>query len=536
LKYSFVLTLLLPFWGLSDLFAQNEMMAIPGNDSAQAVYILFPTGKLTFRKIDDSTQITEVVKNVKLRQGGTYFYCDSCSINNRTNIFQAWGNVYINQGDTSKIYSSYLRYNTQSEKAYLSGGVKLTDGQAILTTPDLDYDMQTNIGIYLKGGKVVNKQTTVTSKEGFYYADMKDVYFKKNVVIIDPAYKITSDSILYNLSTRVARIIAQTTIVDSAGATIKTKEGYYDQKTGKAEFGQRPIIDDGNVNITANKIAMNDSIYQAEGNAIIIDRKNKTTILGGLIFQNKRTDAFLATYKPLLIMEQEGDSVYVSADTLFSAKLSPKEFKKDTSTDSKVRINRKVTVKDNDSTNRYFVGYRNVRIFNDSLQARADSVYYSFKDSVFKMFQRPVVWARNSQITGDTIHLYTRNRKAEKIDVFENAMLINAIENRVFNQVKSTYLRGMFTAGELDSVRARGAANCIYYVQDDDGSYTGVNECTSDVMDLYFGNRELLKVAFRSEVNGTLWPIKYKTPEEMRLPGFEWLEDKRPKTKFELYE
>ena len=58
--------------------------------------------------------------------------------------------------------------------------------------------MQTNIGTYKNGGKVVNKKSVLTSKEGYYYADLKDVYFKKNVLLKDPAYNIDTDSLLYN--------------------------------------------------------------------------------------------------------------------------------------------------------------------------------------------------------------------------------------------------------------------------------------------------------------------------------------------------
>lgn len=42
--------------------------------------------------------------------------------------------------------------------AYLDGGVRLTDGKGSLTTPDLEYDMTTDIGIYKHGGKVINKK------------------------------------------------------------------------------------------------------------------------------------------------------------------------------------------------------------------------------------------------------------------------------------------------------------------------------------------------------------------------------------------
>jgi lipopolysaccharide assembly outer membrane protein LptD (OstA) len=191
----------------------------PG-DSMLNVEILPGVRKLEFRKINDSVQIQILAGNVKLKQGTSYFSCDSCVINNSTRIFEAWGNVHINDADTANIYSSHLRYLMDPRVAYLDGGVRLSDGKGTLTTPSLEYDMTTDIGTYLRGGTVVNKKTVLTSREGFYYAGLKDVYFKQNVELKDPGYNIKTDSLLYNTQTQVARFIAYTIIRDSSGRTI----------------------------------------------------------------------------------------------------------------------------------------------------------------------------------------------------------------------------------------------------------------------------------------------------------------------------
>jgi len=618
---SFFLLLLL-LLGNSVIYSQA--LPVPtGEDTAKKVHILNNTRNLEFRTVDDSTKLTIVTGDVKLRQGTALFYCDSCVINNRTNIFEAWGKVHINDSDTANVYANHLRYLADTKLAYLDGNVKLTDGNATLTTPDLEYDMQTNIGTYKNGGRVVNKKTVLDSKEGYYYADLKDVYFKKDVRLRDPAYSIDTDSLLYNSQTRLTRFIAETTIKDSSGRIIKTREGFYNQATGKAEFGSRPEVTDGDMKITGNRMAIDDSLgtAQIEGNGVVIDNKNHTTIIGGLIFRNKNTDAILATKKPLMIIEQEKDTIYVTADTLFSARLSdrfktpnnlkpdssrqepvlarevkdsaqisrpdtaavnnapgrpitrrsmseklkvkniPATIKKDSVTvpvtdsilakqktdttatkDSVISSSANGKVKDTlafnekDSTNRYFEAYRNVRIFSDSLQSVCDSMFYSFKDSVFRLYRDPVVWANNSQVTGDTILLFTKNKKADKVEAFENSFLVNRLENDVYNQIKSARMDGWFADGNIDSVRANAYAECIYYVQDEDSAYTGVNQSQSDIIDIYFQNKELDKVVFRSAVTGTLWPISQKSPAEMKLEGFRWLEARRPKTKSEMFE
>jgi lipopolysaccharide export system protein LptA len=515
----------------------SETMAQP-KDSLLTIEILPGVRKLEFRKLNDSTQLQILAGNVKLKQGTSLFWCDSCVINNNTQTFEAWGHVHINDSDTANIYSSHLRYLIDKKLAYLDGGVKLSDGKGELTTPDLEYDMTTDIGIYKHGGKVINKKTVLTSQEGYYYAGLHDVYFKKNVELKDPAYYIKTDSLIYNTQSQTTRFIAETFIRDSSGRTIETKEGYYNIATGVAEFGQRPIIHDGKTLIIANRIAFNDSLgtSQAEGNAVVVDSVQGTTILANRIFRNNKTDAILATGKPLMIIKQDEDSIYITADTLFSARLTDLYGKKDSLVVDTVKGTKVVSVNNKDSTNRYFEAYRHVRIFSDSLQAVSDSVFYSFKDSVFRLFQDPVLWAKESQITGDTVLLFTKNKKADRIKVFENSFMVNRIDPEIYNQIKSSRMDGYFKDGSIDSVRAAGFAECIYYIQDEDSAYTGINESKSDILDIYFGNQALQKVVFRSSVTGTIWPMKQKDPKEMRLQNFRWLENRRPKTKFELFE
>ncbi len=521
-------------------FSQEPVAPVPGNtlgDKPVDVEILEGVRKLEFRKLNDSTQLTILAGNVKLKQGTALFYCDSCVINNNTNTFEAWGNVHINDADTAHVYSSLLRYLINKRIAYLDGGVRLTDGKGTLTTPDLEYDMTTSIGTYLHGGKVINKKTTLTSKEGYYYADLHDVYFKNNVVLVDPAYTILTDSLLYNTQTQMTRFIARTIIKDSSGRTIETKEGYYNLATGKAEFGQRPIVTDGPRRYTANRITSDDStgIVQLTGNAVVTDTAQGTTVIAGLIVQDRKNERTLATNKPLMIIRQDDDSIYITADTLYSARLTDlsngkNSLAKDTLTGTHV-----LSVNKKDSTNRYLEAYHNVRIFSDSLQAVSDSLFYSFRDSVFRLYQDPVVWAKESQVSGDTLLLFTKNKKAEKLQAFENSFLVNKLDPEIFNQVKANRLDGWFSNGNIDSVRSAGEAACIYYIQDDDSAYTGINESRAEVLDTYFREKELYKVVFRTQVTGTIWPIRQKSPSEMRLPGFRWLESRRPKSKYDLF-
>ena len=136
---------------------------------------------------------------------------------------EAFGHVHINDNDSIDTYSDYLRYYGNDKKAYLKGNVKLTDGKGTLTTPDLDYDLNTHIGIYTKTGKVVTDSSTLTSQQGYYYGETRDVYFKKNVVLVNPDYHVTTDTLLYNTYTNVATFTVPTLITCGD----KRKDSYF---------------------------------------------------------------------------------------------------------------------------------------------------------------------------------------------------------------------------------------------------------------------------------------------------------------------
>jgi len=511
-------------------FAVQAQQSVADSSTSEPVYIL-NAQNFYFKRIDANTEVKILSGKVQLRQGTALFYCDSCVVNSTAHIFEAFGSVHINDHDTTDIYSDYLRYLTSTKIAFFNGNVKMTDGHATLSTPDLTYDVNTKIGTYTNGGRVVNKKSVLTSKEGIYYSDLRDIYFKRNVELKDPSYYLKSDSLLYNTETQIARFIADTYIKDSSGRVMRTKEGYYDLAQKHAEFYSRSTIEDKSLTASADQMASDDStkIIQMRGRAVMKDTAKGMNVLADEIFINQNTDGFLATKKPLMIIKQDNDSIYVAADTLFSAKLSDL-YKGDTAKLKSFHF------KDKDSTNRYFEAYRNVRVFTDSVQSVGDSLFYSFVDSTFRLYEDPVAWSKKSQITGDTIYLYTKNKKASRIQAFENSFMVNEVQDGVYNQIKSSRMDGYFKNGSLDSVRAKGLAESIYFIQDEDSSYRGTNQTKSDAIDIYFDKGELFKVIFRSDLKGSLYPISQKGPAEMRLPNFRWLINRRPKTKYDLFE
>ena len=219
----------------------------------------------------------------------------------------------------------YLIYHIDTKLAILRNKVKLTDGKGVLTTEELQYDTKAKTGVYTTGGKIVNGTTTITSKEATYYGDLKDVYFKKDVKMRDPKTNLDTDSLLYNTETQIATFITKTFIKDSSGANIVTTEGTYDMKN------KRPALGNELLSMMAKALLLPAMIYYNDdstgqitihGNAVYIDTVQKISVLSNAFLADKKKNTFLATQHPLMIIQQDKDSIYVTADTMFSARMA----------------------------------------------------------------------------------------------------------------------------------------------------------------------------------------------------------------------
>ena len=533
----FLITALLSFF-INRTVAQVPAPPQAGNrpDSVKLVQII-STDRYGYQKLDSVTELLVLVGHVALKQETTIFYADSVILNRNAKIVEAFDHVHINDNDSVNIYSDYLLYHTDSKIATLKKSVKMTDGKSNLFTEELVYDVNQKTGVYSTGGKVVSGSSVLTSKEATYYSEMKDVYFKHDVVLKDPKYNLTTDSLLYNTNTQIATFISKTFIEDSVKRNIVTSEGYYDMKNKNASFGKRPVIKDGATTTIANDIVTDDvtGISILTGNAVFRDTAQGIAVLSNAIVTDRKKGSLIATEKPLLIIKQEKDSTFITADSLYSGKFSELPVFIDSAALADSSLQKPVVKNNNDTSLRFFRAYHHVKIFSDSMQAVCDSLFYSGQDSIFRLFYDPIIWASNSQVTGDTIYLYTKNKKPDLMRVFENGLMINKTGVEMYNQIKGNRLFGYFVQGNISNVRAKGNAESIYYAKDGQDKLIGINKATSDIIDMRFKDKALNKVVFISAVTGTMLPVGQATDQDKRLRTFKWLDEQRPKSKFELF-
>lgn len=284
------------------------------------------------RAVRSGGQEIVYIRNPVFQQDNAVMTCDSAVFFVTQNYFEAYRNIHINQADTINIYSQRLTYNGNTKQAHLTDNVRLLDLSSVLTTNILDYDMAARIGTYRTGGKIVNKDVKVTSKNGYYFASTRDAYFRYNVVAITDQTTIKSDTLRYNTLSNWAYFYGPTNI-KSKDDNLYTENGMYNTKTEIAAFGKNNLYTQG------SKSMVGDSLYydgkkgygKAVKNIIYRDTVDKTVLWGQLGEYYKDTERAVVTLHAYVGLETSDtitvdgikklDSLFIGADTLESVRV-----------------------------------------------------------------------------------------------------------------------------------------------------------------------------------------------------------------------
>ncbi len=312
---------------------------------------LFPLGLL-------AQQTITVVSNIKVtydKDRGTYRWyrpvfahegstlaADSADFNDGDNFFDAYGHVVITQPNGTVVYADKLHYTESTRQALLTGNVRLVDRGATLTTNYLTYNMKSRIGTYHGGGTIVNGTDTLDSKNGYYFENSQDAYFRHDVVVRTPDVVIKTDTMRYNSNSKMTYFYGPTNIVGDNG-TLYTENGDYNTATDRARFGKNNLYTEG------SKFLRGDSLYydgvsgngRAVKNVVFIDTAQKILMRGQLGTHHKASQSTVVTQNAYIVLatkdsaardslpadslgappdasESKMDSTYMTADTLFS--------------------------------------------------------------------------------------------------------------------------------------------------------------------------------------------------------------------------
>ncbi len=455
--------------------------------------------------------VKRLIGDVIFEHDSTYLLCDSAYMNDATNNLDAYGNVRIKVSDTLNIYSDILNYDGNKKIAYLNQNVRLVDNNAVLNTNHLVYDRKTKIAHYYDGGRIVDTENDLSSYIGYYYTNSKEFFFKDSVVLVNPKYTVTSDTLMYNTTTEISYFLGPSYIVSDEN-TIYCENGWYNTLTDISRFSKNAYYQ------TKEQIIRGDSLYynrnsgvgKASQNVSLIDTAQNIIVKGNVsVYYEKKAYSYM-TDSATAILIDKNDSLFLHADTL------------------------KVIFDDEQNAEALFAFY-NTKFFKSDIQGKCDSLVYNFNDSTITLYDEPVIWLEDNQLIADTIILYRRNNKIEKMFLVNSSFIISKDDTNSYNQIKGKNMTSFFKDNELYKIVVMGNSETIYYVREEDRSLIGINQARSSEMMIFLENKEFKTITYIDRPDATLYPEEEIPSQERKLKGFIWLEEIRPRNKFDIY-
>lgn len=455
-----------------------------------------------------------LVGEVRLRHKEMYMSCDSAHYFEKTRVVKAYSNIHIQKGDTLHIYGEYLLYNSDNEIAELEDNVLLIDRDTRLYTDHIYYDMANEVANYNTGGKILNKENTLTSIKGTYFSETEIFNFKDSVKLVNPDYTMYSDTLVYDTKTEIAYFFGPSEIFGDS-LYVKCEMGWHDTRNSVSLLRKNAMIDNEKQVISGDSLFYDDEagFGTAYYNVTINDRTRDIILEGNKAWYHREPEEFLITDSAQFVQTSEDDFLYLHADSLWSV-TTPGE-----------------TIEEDNQLLRAWYG---VRIFSNDLQGKCDSLVYSTSDSIVRLYDSPVLWSDQNQLMADSIHLYIENDVIDRMELFGSAYVIEKIDTTRFNQIRGTVLTGYFRENEIYRIQVKGNAENIYYAVDE-GKLVGVNQGTCATMDIYLEDGKITDIYMFQQPDGSLDPPLHRSPIERRYDTFRWLDNVRPKNRFDIF-
>lgn len=452
--------------------------------------------------------------DVQFKHNEVLMYCDSAHYSSKKQQLTGFSNVHIEQGDTLDLYGEYLFYDGLSETAFVRDSVELIDKETHLYTDAINYDIRNKIARYNTGGRIINADNTLTSILGVYYVSDNLFHFKDSVKIVSPGYVITADTMDYNTKTEISYFNGPTRMTGDS-LNMYCEKGWYDTKSEITSVWQNAVIDNMKQIVYGDSLFYNEIIGYGEAyrNVSIQDTTNNLLVEGHFAWYYKEPERFLVTDSAVFIQVSDEDSLFLHADTISA-----------------------VSVADTSGTSyRIMKAYHKCKIFSKRLQSRSDSISYSFRDSVIRFYQEPIMWTEQYQLLSDSMAIFTKNRQAERLELYNSAFVTSMIDTIRYNQIKGRNLTGFFKDSELSKIEVNGNGESIYFLIDGN-ELTGVNHSRCAKIEAYVEEGRVIEIIDIGNPEGVIDPPDLTTdPLELRLQGFDWLDHLRPKQKSDIF-
>ena len=552
-------------------------------DAFGHVVITQPSGTTIYSDLlnyDGNTKLAILTSNVRLIDGDATLTTQLLTYNMAVRIgTYTGGGKIVNEKNVLTSKNGY--YFAASRDAYFRYDVVLTSPDALIKTDTLRYNSTSKIAYFYGPTHIYGKDDTLYTENGTYNTTNDQARFGKNNLYTQGSKSLTGDSLFYDRKAGYGRAIGDITFIDTAeNATLKGGIGIYLKSDESILVTKNPYV----VIITESDSAKVDSIWMTADtlfSKVIFTRDVKTYHKEEL-----KTDKELAdTVVSLPVTSTEGDinpdiretdevqkEVPAPPDSIQKRAIEdipvkntspPEKIKpavkaipgsRDTLKSPVVRNSSDTAIAKNGtdtlnrpppisvdsiardtSRTRIVMAYHHAKIFKSDLQARADSMFFSYADSTVRCYVSPMIWAQGSQLSGDTVYLQMKNKKLDNMLLQHNSFIVNTedADSANFNQIKGKVITGYFRNNKLNNMFVDGNAESIYYLKDDT-AFSGLNHLISGRLKVLLKDNKLRSITAIRSIEASITPMEELKEDDRVLKGFIWKPRDRPKSKEEI--
>ena len=491
-------------------FGQDDVLELlPGSNSLE---------------FDNKTGVHRLLGNVNFKYQGYIMFCDSAHYHEKKRIVRAYGNVHMNKKDTLNLYCDSLVYSGRTKKSTLWGHVRARDNEYKLTCDTLHYDAKKSQAWYKNGGKVqsINSNQVLTSKVGYFHPDSKNFFFSNDVVYNSPEMKMTTDTLRYLYGQKTAFFQGPTNI-EAKDANMYCETGWYNTGTDEGSLQRNAWISRDSDYIAGDTLLYmpKQGQYIGKGNVYYMDSVQKMSFEGDYAFSSDSLEYSFLTGNAVATKHMDSDTIYIHADTLYNYK----EMNEDDSTKMDV-----------------LKAYNGAKLYSSNFQCQADSMIYSKSKNKIELFYSPIVWSKSAELKGDFMDIDLNDSIVEHVNIYENSTILMKVEPELYyNQIAGKIIRADFRDNDLYQAKVTGNAMTVSFPEDKevkDSTQTitrmGMNRLYSSHLRIDIDSNEIVGITYIEKPDGAFYPMNQLVKEEQFVPGFEWKDALRPKSKEDL--
>lgn len=390
-------------------------------------------------------------------------------VENGESIREVSGNVILTQGNVKITCRKAIQYLSRNDAELIGNVVATQDTLTIKTERGFYYGnlrkTSSNSGVILDDKKVI-----LSADAGEYFFDENKAVFQSNVKFFDTASTLTSQQLTYLRNEDRAIATNNVKIIDSANTIFADTIEHF-RKT---------------------------QITFASGNVVIKNNENNSLVFGEHL-EDYRQDKYTIIDKlPMLVQvdtSRSTDSLgfeTIRLDTLFiQCKV--------------MEVYREPVQK--------FIASDSVIIIRDLFSSKNDlTVYLKDEEKIITQkisdeHNQPVLWYDNSQLTGDSITIYIKDKRIRELDVDGYAFMVsqNKNFNQRFDQSSASGIKMFFEDNKIQRAEFFGNVYSIYYLYEEEQP-NGLMKANSKDAVILFEDNEVSEVKLYGSPGSEYYP------------------------------